>query len=151
MEKKAYSKPLMAAQRFEPQEFISACPPSDTYVTYEFWCDASITGWMGQYSLHVYFDNGDGVFNSRTDRSTLPSGWIYSPCGAAHDVTVHKGESIDNVFPKGWIVPLNGITGAEMTDRARAVRIWQPNSNDPENTHCTFQLTESEFSEKNPS
>ncbi len=149
--KKQWGKPLTNVQQFVPQEFIAACDPDEEYVTYQFWCDAAISGWFGDYTHHVYFDNGDGVFNSRTDRSALPSGWHYDPCGEAHDVTVRKGESIDNVFPKGWLVPLNGITGAELTDRARAIRIWQPNPTDYENTHCTFQLTENEFSIKNPS
>ena len=153
MEKKTYSKPQMAAQRFEPQEFISACPPSETFVTYEFWCDARVTSYGANRRYHVYFDNGDGVFNTsgyNADRSAMPSNWSYSPCMQTHSVTVPKGQSIDDVFPKGWLVPLTGY-GTEQTDQAVAVRIWQPNSTDYANTHCTRQLSEDEFTIKNPS
>ena len=150
MAKKVYGKPLMFAEEFVPQEYIAACSPDEDFVTYQFWCDASISSYFGNYALHVYFDNGNGYLD-RNDRSALPRGWTYSPCGASHDVTVPKGQSIDNVFPKGWIVPLNGITGEEITNKARAVRIWQPNSTDYENTHCTFQLSENEFTISNPS
>lgn len=148
--KKQWGKPLTSAQEFTPQEYVAVCPPSDVWVTYEFWCDASISSYFGDYALHVYFDDGDEVFDSG-DTSALPRGWTYSPCGKTHDVTVRRGESIDNVFPKGWIVPLNGITGEEMTSRAKAVRIYQPKPVNYTDTHCTFQLHESEFIEKNPS
>ena len=61
MAKKVYGKPLMFAEEFVPQEYIAACSADEDFVTYQFWCDASISGWFGDYALHVYFDNGDGL------------------------------------------------------------------------------------------
>ena len=149
--KKEWISPRTNYQEFTPQEFIAACDPDEEFVTYEFWCDAKVSSYGTPYRYHVYFDDGDGVFNSRRDRSAMPSGWSYSPCNKTHSVTVHKGESIDSVFPKGWMVPLNGITGSELTYRVVSVRIWQPNSTDYANTHCTRQLHEDDFVIKNPS
>lgn len=148
MEKKTYSKPLMAAQRFEPQEFISACPPDATFVTYEFWCNA---GAGNQYK--VWLDDGDKQFSQvRDTQLTSSGGWfspgtVFEPCEESHTVTVRKGESIDNIFPFGWIVryDYNGLHVNEAT----LVRIWRGENND--NIHCTTQLNESEYTEKNPS
>ena len=152
MEKKAYNKPLMFAEEFVPQSFVAACSADEDYVTYHFECDAKTTGWFQGNSFHVYFDNGDGVFDKNSDQNAFPNNtWAYSPCGETHDITVHKGESIDNVFPKGWLVPLVGLVGWEMPDRARMVRIYQPEPGNYNNTHCTFQLSESEFHISNPS
>ena len=148
MEKKTYSKPLMAAQRFEPQEFISACPPSETYVTYEFWCDASVASYGANRRYHLYYDDGDGRFDSG-DENAQGSGWTYSPCMKTHTITVRKGQSIDDVFPKGWLVPLDGW-GREMTPVV-PVRIYQPNRYNYEDCHATRQLNEDEFTIKNPS
>ena len=150
MGKKAYSKPLVLAEKFIPQNYIAACSPDSQFVTYKFWCNANIGNYGINYSLHVYFDDGDGVFNNRKDTSALPAGWGYSPCGEYHEVTVRKGDSIDDVFPKGWLVPINGY-GQEFTNRARAIRIWQPKPVNYNNTHCTFQLDENEFTISNPS
>lgn len=149
MEKKTYSKPLMAAQQFEPQEFVAVCPPSETYVTYEFWCDASVTAYGATYGYyHIYLDNGDGVFDERTD-TDLTQGQVYSPCGETHSVTVPIGTSIDDVFPKGWLVPLRNYTYQEVTSRTIPVRVWRGENGD--NGHCTRQLNEDEFTIKNPS
>ena len=142
--KKQWGKALVGVQEFAPQEYIAACDPDATFVTYEFWCDASLSS----YGHHVYFDDGDGVFDNG-DTSAMPSGWSYSPCGKSHSVTVPKGQSIDETFPKGWLVALNR-RGNE-TNNVVAVRIWQPDHTDYENTHCTRQLNEDEFTEHNPS
>ena len=140
MEKKVYGKPLMYAEKFVPQNFVAACPPSETYVTYQFWCDAG-----NGSTYNVYIDNGDGTFNNNSD---IHIGNFYA-CREAHSVTVPKGSSIDDIFPKGFI-GRNEWTGPwEYQYVARPVRIWRGENND--NIHCTFQLSENEFTIVNPS
>lgn len=151
MEKKAYSKPIMSAQHFEPQEFIAACDPDATFVTYEFWCDAGVGN-----EYKVYLDsNHDGVFQQSSDTQLTQSanwwtgqpGTVFSPCQETHSVTVRKGESIDNIFPIGFIVRYDNY-GLHTNDVTK-VRIWRGDNND--NIHCTTALHESEFTEHNPS
>ena len=153
LEKKDWISPRTGFQEFVPQEFIAACDPDATYVNVLFWCDANISAYGGARRHHVYYDNGDGVFGPG-DTNAQGSGWTYSPCMKQHEIkNVEKSKletTLDSVFPKGWLVPLNGW-GSEHTGQARAVRIYQPDRSNYEDLHCTFALNLDEFTVHNPS
>ena len=146
MGKKAYSKPLVLAEKFIPQNYIAACSPDQTYVTYQFWCNA------GSGNYKVWLDsNNNGTLDSQ-DRQLTSNGFfgigatVFTPCNEAHSVTVPKGQSIDNIFPKGFIWQYDyGLIG----DSALPVRIWRGENDD--DIHCTFVLDEEEFTISNPS
>ncbi len=141
--KKKWGKPLTGVQEFAPQEFIAACQQDPTMVTYDFWCDAGVGN---QYK--VYLDsNNNGRFDLSSDRQLTDRWHVFEPCNETHSVTVPKGQSIDNVFPKGFMV-LYDSWGLH-TDDVTAVRIWRGENNN--NIHCTTQLHESEFQSHNPS
>jgi hypothetical protein len=141
--KKEWGKPLTSVQEFVPQEFIAACAADEDYVTYEFWCDAG----RGEYK--VWLDSNTNDQYDGGDQS-ITIGTTYHPCQETHSVTVPKGTSIDNVFPKGFIRAYLdlGIGGFAYGDYI-PVRIWRGNNND--NVHCTTQLHESQFHISNPS
>ena len=143
--KRKWGKPGLDVQVFVPQEFISACPPSDTWVTYEFWCDAG-----GGSSYNVYLDtNGDGQLSDYEERNQYIGN--FHACRESHSVTVKKGTSIDDIFPLGIIGPYEwvGSWPAHREYVTKPVRIWRGEKGD--NIHCTFTLNTSEFTEKNPS
>lgn len=58
MEKKTYSKPILMAERFEPQEFVAACDNSQRITT--------VSGWTyttNDNYFRMYIDlNGDGHY-----------------------------------------------------------------------------------------
>ena len=148
--KRKWGKPGLDVQVFMPNDFIAACAPDATYVTYEFWCDA------GSGNYKAWLDKGTiGSYDSQ-DESLIPYGYKYSPCNETHSVTVPKGTSIDNIFPRGLIRKYTdegydrwGRYYIDWSGDYIAVRIWKGEDND--DVHCTTQLSESEFTEKNPS
>lgn len=140
MEKKAYSKPQMAAQCFEPQEFVAVCPPTQRYVTYKFWCDAG-----GGTTWNVYYDNNKNqVYDSGDTYYTN-----FYACREHHEVTIHIGEDefdLDTYFPMGIIRRQNWFNGQW---QETPVRIWKGENND--NCHCTTHLEMEGLEIKNPS
>ena len=143
--KKFYEKPVMQVEFFVANHFCSACGDGTTEVTYYFVCDGAV----GDYSNYkVYLDsNNNGQWDQYRD-TNLTSGWSsYHPCNEPHTVTVPKGTSIDNIFPKGFMIPYN--YGSMDTDNVTPVRIWRGEHND--DVHCTLALKESEFTPHNPS
>lgn len=143
--KRKWGKPELDVQVFMPNEYCAPCGDGTTEVTYYFVCDGAVAGY-GQYK--VYLDsNNNGKWDQYSD-TNLTSGWsTYHPCNEPHTVTVPKGTSIDNIFPKGFMIPYN--YGSLDTDNIKPVRIWRGKNND--NVHCTLALQESEFTPHNPS
>lgn len=140
MGKKVYGKPLMFMEKFVPQEYCAPCGDGTTMVTYNFKCDAG-----GGSSYNVYIDNGDGIFDSRDDSYI---GNFYA-CRSSHSVTVPKGQSIDNIFPKGFIGRNElqyvgpGMFDWDYVYVTTPVRVWR--GEDGNNIHCSTSLTESEY------
>lgn len=143
--KKEWGKPLTSVQEFVPSEFCAPCGDGTTEVTYYFVCDGAVTGYS---NYKVYLDsNNNGQWDQYSD-TNLTQGWsTYHPCNEPHTVTVPKGTSIDNIFPKGFMIPYN--YGSLDTNHVTPVRIWRGDYND--NVHCTLTLKESEFTPHNPS
>ncbi|MBR6979870.1 MAG: hypothetical protein IKH88_08555 [Prevotella sp.] len=148
MGKKAYSKPLMLAEKFIPQEYCAVCGDGTTMVTYTFWCDAG----YGR-SFYVWLDNHILGGDAEGDWESY-WGYYYwegydeyigrfHACQTSHSVTVPKGTSIDDVFPRGLIS--NNMYGVDPIP----VRIWR--GEDGNNIHCTTRLQESEYTPHNPS
>lgn len=138
--KRNWGKPGLDVQVFVPNEYIAACGPDTIYVTYEFWCNAG-----GGTTFNVYLDpNGDGILSDEEKRHQY-IGNFYA-CNESHSVTVLKGQSIDQIFPRGIIGRTKFWSGEYVTT---PVRIWR--GDDGEDIHCTTHLNETEFKEKNPS
>ncbi|MBQ9884296.1 MAG: hypothetical protein IJM43_07585 [Bacteroidaceae bacterium] len=153
--KKQWGKALVGVQEFVPQEFIAACAPDQTYVTYKFWCNAG----SGDYSVWEETNGVPGLQRSpewnTEDWSWTPADkqWAgsngqwgsYHPCNKAHEVTVKKGESVDYTFPYGYI-----RKQGEYDPQTINVRLWL---DDPRgsNIHCTENLSMDEYTEHNPS
>ena len=72
----------------------------------------------------------------------------YHPCAQQHTVTVPKGTSIDDIFPKGYLLIEHGY-GYGASYETIPVRIWR--GEDGRNVHVTTSLQESEFTPHNPS
>ena len=136
--KRKWGKPGLDVQVFVPNEFIAACAPDDVYVTYEFWCNAGTE----VNKVYEYPRSYQGLFH---------------PCKAYHTVTVRKGETIDHIFPRGYILygtnvkynELGQVVSYDLTGERAEVRIWYGDDND--DLHCTTALDESEYTKKNPS
>ena len=160
MEKKTYSKPVMSAQRFEPQEYCVPCGDGATEVTYYFMCD----GGFGNTHYNVWLDDNprdnqltgrwrqnfwgswQWANNDNGDSDTwLTSGdYYYHSCNEPHTVTVPKGTNIDDIFPYGFMQEKNNRNGEIIP-----VRLWRGDNND--NIHATRSLGSSEFTPHNPS
>lgn len=149
MAKKEYGKPLMFAEEFIPQEYCAPCGDGTTMVTYTFWCDAG-----NGRSFYVWLDKNNIGGDAEGDwEYDYWSGytWVgadeylgsFHACQATHSVTVPKGTSIDDVFPRGLIC--RNMYGVSPTQ----VRVWRGDNND--NIHCTTKLEESEYTPHNPS
>ena len=155
MRKLHYSKPLMLAEKFVPQEYMAACGPDTQFVRYFFQCDANTDDPRSQYDVYLETNGTAGLqiglgLGILGDEKLNGTGIIslshYHPCMQTHQVDVPKGQSIDQFFPKGYIVHPNAIdlTGSDW----REVRVWTANNT---NIHCTRQLRTEDFVIKNPS
>ncbi len=134
--KKIYEKPVMLAERFVANHYCSACPDPDTYVTYDFVCDAG-----GGSSYNVFYDtDGDGELSPQEERNEYIGN--FHACRDTHSVTVLKGQSIDNIFPLG-IIGRTEWVGWERKYVTYPVRIWR--GEDGNNIHCTTNLNASEY------
>lgn len=135
--KKNYTKPVIMAEEFIPQEYCANCSGDDyTKTTYKFVCDAGGTSsnfqvyqeTNGQEGLQTAWNNGDEKLTSLFSS--------YSPCNESHTVEVNgklTEANLDAIFPKGYIV--NG-------DRVTPVRIWTADGTD---IHCTEALSIDQF------
>ena len=130
--KKEYVRPMMAGERFAPNEYVAACGDSGT--TYLFKCDAG-----GEVSGNVYLETNE-VSGLQTERQWIQTGdwpwqgyWQkadqslggYHACGETHEA-----DSKDS-FLEGYYVPYGS---SEVT----SVIVWRGTHND--NVHCTTNL-----------
>ena len=147
MAKKVYGKPLMFAEEFVPQEYCAPCGDGATKVTYYFVCDAGIP--QTYHTVYLESNGRDGLQTGNIfgGNDTWLTG-TYHPCSEPHSVTVPKGTSIDNIFPKGYLIIEHG-SGWGTTYETVRVRIWR--GEDGRNVHVTTTLQESEFTPHNPS
>lgn len=166
MEKKTYSKPVLSAQRFEPQEYCAPCGDGTTMVTYYFMCD----GGFGNTPYDVWLDDhpqngsrdGNWVYNYLTGRYQWSSTgdswltnyrqgsvWYFHSCQERHEVTVPEGTSIDDIFPFGFIQQKNTSSDGHNTGAVIPVRLWRGDNGGE--IHATRQLNSSSFTPHNPS
>lgn len=157
MEKKTYSKPVLSAQRFEPQEYCVPCGDGATEVTYYFMCDG---GW-GNTHYNVWLDDNpkdnqltgrwrqnfwgswQWANNDNGDSDTwLTPGQYYHSCNKTHTVTVPKGTSVDDIFPYGFLQVKDDRNGEVIP-----VRLWRGDGS----IHATRTLNSTEFTPHNPS
>ena len=164
MEKKTYSKPVMSAQRFEPQEYCVPCGDGATEVTYYFMCDGGfgntpydawlddnpkngsldgewVRNWQGRYQ----WGNGDSWLTYYHNYSV----WYFHSCQERHEVTVPAGTNIDNIFPFGFIQQKSTNSDGHNTGAVIPVRLWRGDSGSE--IHATRQLNSSSFTPHNPS
>ena len=151
MEKKTYSKPVLSAQRFEPQEYCVPCGDGAEEVTYFFQCNAgSYTTWQ-----EVYLET-NGREGLQTSGSIIP--WRpadeylgrYHACNETHEVKVDANTpfNIDQEFPLGYVHAATTV-GTQTTYQWIPVRIWR--GDDGRNLHCTTNIEESHYVPHNPS
>ena len=139
MEKKYYSKPFMAMERFKPQEYCAPCGDGPTTVTYYFECDAGNPS--SRYDV-ILDSNGDGEPSGHSsffgwiwdDTNLTPSTWYFYPCEKRHEVTVPAGTIVDAIFPFGFMFPEGGHDSATKIP----VRIWRGDNGNE--VHCTTNL-----------
>lgn len=149
MEKKTYSKPVLSAQRFEPQEFVASCEHSESGAgNYLFDCDAGISGGYAHGMIYRESYGSPDTFNYTTTlwggvnvRETEINGFH-----ACHQK--HESPTTDE-YTLGWFVPCewNGVYHyGYQYDRAFKVIIWQGDGD----LHCTENLNRETW-EKNVS
>ena len=135
--KKNYTKPVIMAEEFIPQEYCANCSGDDyTKTTYKFVCDAG-----GSLSSVYLETNGIEGLQTSGDNADQRQGGIYSPCNESHTVEVNgklTEANLDAIFPKGYIVSYSFGGGTEVTP----VRVWTANGT---NTHCTEALSIDQF------
>ena len=145
----------MVKEKFVPQDYVAACGPNTQFVRYFFQCDANTDSPREYYDVYLESNGRAGlqivlggglIGDTKLNGTGIISLSHYHPCMQTHVVDVPKGQSIDQFFPRGYIVHPNAT---DFTSRdAREVRIWTANNT---NIHCTRQLTTEDFEIKNPS
>ena len=159
MEKKVYSKPLMFAEEFVPQEYIAACSPDETYRVYHFECSSSGSyvwietngnpglqtsgNWISNSSLY-----GPGGQYDQTWASSRYYWGTFRACHKTHDVKINCApdgsllEDINNYFPAGYINSRARARGAH------SCYVWTDGGT---NTHVADKLDFQDYSIHNPS
>ena len=137
-----WQSPVNDLQFFVAQQYVAACTP-DEYVEYIFRCNAGSSGnnygvWLETNGISGLQQNGPGADERLRN---------FHPCNEPHSVIVRKGESVDNVFPYGYIRRAAAF-GQTTFDPTINVRVW---TNNGTNVHCTENLDTNEWTEKNPS
>ena len=138
--KKNYTKPVIMAEEFIPQEYCANCSGDDyTKTTYKFVCDGGESFWFGN-SVYLETNGIEGLQTSGDNADTRQSS-SYSPCNESHTVEVTgklTEANLDAIFPKGYIVRNTWGGETEVTP----VRVWTANGT---NTHCTEALSINQF------
>ena len=141
---KKWQSPVKDLQFFVPQQYVAACAPGETYVEYTFWCNAGSSG--NNYGVWL---ETNGISGLQQDGPLADERLRnFHPCNESHSVTVRKGESVDNVFPYGYIRRLRWGSGQTTVDPTINVRVW---TNNGTNVHCTDNLSMNDWTEKKPS
>ncbi len=150
MEKMVWEKPEMNDIAFGANEYVAACGDGGT--TYWFTCNAGQIDhhtarggewydsstwkecWCGETHLTEYDDKHSyRVYKDDNGNFGTQVGFNYSPCGESHEATVKTGESIEDVFFKGWM-------DDKRTDEVEKIEVtvWRGPGGD--NCHCTSIL-----------
>ena len=120
MEKRVWESPLTMVQRFEPNEYCSACGEENK--VYKFKCDAGRYGTLLGYD--VCANGADGIAGTSDDQF-LGS---YTPCDKTHEAST-TDEFISGYMRKDWLI---------FQGRKIDVIIWR--GEDGRNIHCTTNL-----------
>ena len=133
--RRKWVSPVKGTQLFIPQQYVAACAPDETYIEYKFECNAGV-------GIYYVWEETNGTSGLQTGIGGDRYINRYQPCEKNHSVIVRNGESVDDIFPYGYISKnRNGVPYIN-------VRIWTENGT---NLHCTENLAMNEWIEKNPS
>ena len=164
LEKKDWISPRTGFQEFVPNEYCAPCGDGATEVTYYFMCDGgfgttpydawldnnpkngSLDGnWVWNTGRYQWSSNGDSWLTYYKNRRV----WHFESCNEKHTVTVPAGQSVDNIFPYGFIQQKNPSLDGYNTGPVISVRLWRGNSGNE--IHATRQLNSESFTPHNPS
>lgn len=146
--KMSWENPAVDVQRFVPQYCQTPCGDGEEMVTYYFECDAGLNEnhyvfleTNGEEGLQPNgrFEWGDYWWEVEYHNPDQRLTRTFHPCSQTHVVTVPRSQSIDDIFPMGYMLERN---------QTIPVRIWTANGT---NVHCTTQLREDSFVPHSPS
>lgn len=135
--KKEYVTPMMAGERFAPNEYVAAC--GDSGKVYLFKCDAGGGAYGGAWKetngvsdlqINDYWD-WDSFSYIAADKRITRTNSSYHACGKEHEAST-TDDFIQNCYYR------NASTGEVIP-----VVVWR--GSDGNNVHCTTKLNMSEW------